>query len=368
MAFLRRAFGSQEARDGELPPSNSLIGRLPGLSIGSLPGLPSASADDDEGLPSIPADAELRASAVGVTVDTDDTDDAGISHSDSGKHTKQRNSSVFGKKKKRPELTTPRKSNIKASVYEPPNLELALERMRRKQPHDLKSEEEIGEDGRRTKRLPVSIPLDDMMQRFSDGIVFWFIVLRDYLIAFLLLTALSGGLFHLANVANDENGTGWDTLSGLARTTFGAALFWGSNKSRVGEVTDADRDATLVVVALDAVQMLVLCALTVYHFYYKARVNDEVDVNTITIDDYAVEVRGLPENATEASVRAHFEKHCGAVFEVCLGRDVTRVIKLRKRAMALEANADLLEYMLRRAQRLLGQTIENEPNLSLIHI
>ena len=38
------------------------------------------------------------------------------------------------------------------------------------------------------------------------------------------------------------------------------------------------------------------------------------------------------------------------------------MIKLRKRAMALEANADLLEYMLRQAQRLLGQEIENEPN------
>ena len=366
MAFLRRVFSSQ-AWDGELPPSNSLSGDLPGLpsfSADDDAGLPSI--DDDAGLPSIPAGVDLQASAVGITVDTDDAD---ISRSDSGvfgtpgKPHKQRSSGVFGKKKKkRPELTTPRKSNIRASVYEPPNLELALERMRRKQPHDLKSEDEIGEDGRRTKRLPASIPLDDMMQRFSDGIVFWFIVLRDYLIAFLLLTALSGGLFHLANVANDENGTGWDTLSGLARTTFGAALFWGSNKSRVGEVTDADRDATLVVVALDAVQMLVLCALTVYHFYYKARVNDEVDVNTITIDDYAVEVRGLPENATEASIKAHFEKHCGAVHEVCLGRDVTRVIKLRKRAMALEANADLLEYMLRRAQRLLGQEIENEPN------
>lgn len=354
MAFLLRAFSSQ-ARDGELPPPNALSGDLP-----SLP------AVSDAGLPSIPAGGDVRASAVGVTVDDDD---APISRSDSGvfdspgQPTKQRSSSVFGKKKKkRPELTTPRKSTIKASVYEPPNLEVALERMRRKQPHDLKSEEEIGEDGRRTKRLPASIPLDEMMQRFSDGIVFWFIVLRDYLIAFTLLTALSGGLFHLANVANDENGTGWDTLSGLARATYGAVLFWGSNKSKAGEVSDADRDATLAVVALDAVQMLVLCALTVYHFYYKAKVNDEVDVNTITIDDYAVEVRGLPENATEASVKAHFEKHCGAVFEVCLGRDVTRVIKLRKRAMALEANADLLEYMLRRAQRLLGQEIENEPN------
>ena len=71
------------------------------------------------------AGVDLRASAVGITVDTDD---AAISRSDSGvfgtpgKPHKQRSSGVFGKKKKRPELITPRKSNIRASVYEPPNL------------------------------------------------------------------------------------------------------------------------------------------------------------------------------------------------------------------------------------------------------
>ena len=160
-----------------------------------------------------PAGVDLRASAVGITVDTDD---AAISRSTaacSGPRASP-TAAELGRVRQEEEATRAddaRKSNIRASVYEPPNLELALERMRRKQPHDLKSEEEIGEDGRRTKRLPASIPLEDMMQRFSDGIVFWFIVLRDYLIAFLLLTALSGGLFHLANVANDENGTGWDT-------------------------------------------------------------------------------------------------------------------------------------------------------------
>jgi|TARA_B110000967_G_scaffold71004_1_gene73507 hypothetical protein len=139
-------------------------------------------------------------------------------------------------------------------------------------------------------------------------------------------------------------------------------LFWGNAKSKNETVTNGDRDSVLAVVVLDAAQMFLLLGLTVYHFQLKKKVNDAVDVNTITIDDYAVEVRGLPENATELSVKNHFEKHAGAVHEVCLGRDVTRVIELRKKALQLEANHDLLEYMLRRAQRLLGEHIENEPN------
>jgi hypothetical protein len=139
-------------------------------------------------------------------------------------------------------------------------------------------------------------------------------------------------------------------------------LFWGNAKSKNETVTNGDRDSVLAVVVLDAAQMFLLLGLTVYHFQLKKKVNDAVDVNTITIDDYAVEVRGLPENATELSVKNHFEKHAGAVHEVCLGRDVTRVIELRKKALQLEADHDLLEYMLRRAQRLLGEHIENEPN------
>ena len=82
-------------------------------------------------------------------------------------------------------------------------------------------------------------------------------------------------------------------------------LFWGNAKSKNETVTNGDRDSVLAVVVLDAAQMFLLLGLTVYHFQLKKKVNDAVDVNTITIDDYAVEVRGLPENATELSVKNH---------------------------------------------------------------
>jgi len=144
----------------------------------------------------------------------------------------RKRSSLFGKKKQTPSLISPRLSNIKQSVYEPPNLQLALRRMRYLQPHEKKPASEIGADKKTTKKLPLTIPVDEMMNRFSDGIVFWFVVLRDYLYAFLLLTVLSGGLFHAARVANSENGTDWDQLSGLARATFGAGTALGLSQSQ----------------------------------------------------------------------------------------------------------------------------------------
>lgn len=342
-------------------------------------GLPDVPGGDASGLPPQPTSARKNNPFTGLA----DTPDLSRENSQVFTPTpavKKKSSSMFGskKKKQRPQLRSPRKSNIKQSVYEPPNLELALTRMRYLQPHEMKTEQEMelemaaADDGeskfdksktiKKTKKLPIGISLDEMMNKFSDGVVFWFIVLRDYLIAFLVLILLSSGVYHVARVANTDNGTDWDQLSGLARATYGAVIFWGVSKSKNDNVTDADRNATLTIVVLDALQMVVLTALTVYHFYYKQKVNDVVDVNTVTIDDYAVEIRGLPENATEQSVKQHFEKHVGAVHEVCLGRDVTRVIKLRKRGLALEANHDLLEYMLRRAQLLLGQEIENEPD------
>ena len=71
-------------------------------------------------------------------------------------------------------------------------------------------------------------------------------------------------------------------------------------------------------------------------------------------------VRGLPPDATEESVRAHFERHCGPVHEITFGRDVLEVMELRKKALALEANHELLEWMLRRAQKLLGEASDDD--------
>ena len=43
-------------------------------------------------------------------------------------------------------------------------------------------------------------------------------------------------------------------------------------------------------VFLDAIQMLALLGLTVYHFYYKNKIQEEVDNSTITMEDYSIEV------------------------------------------------------------------------------
>ena len=59
-----------------------------------------------------------------------------------------------------------------------------------------------------------------------------------------------------------------------------------------------------------------------YHFYYKNKIQEEVDNSTITMEDYSIEVHGLPLDATEESVRAHFEQLCGPVHEVTFGRDL----------------------------------------------
>ena len=260
--------------------------------------------------------------------------------------------------KKKRNLLAPRKSTLRASVYEPPNLNVAMARMRSIQPHEVI---EPDEEGKTTRKLSLKIGTEEMMNRFSEGVVFWFLLLRDYLIVFVVLTIVASGYFNLVRRANEEAGTTWERLDGISRASFGAVLFWSAKKSRDGAPpSGADKDETLAIVILDALSMVLLLGVAVYHHIYKERVKEDVDDNTITMDDYAVEVRGLPPDATEESVRAHFERHCGPVHEITFGRDVLEVMELRKKALALEANHELLEWMLRRAQKLLGEASDDE--------
>jgi DNA-directed RNA polymerase II subunit RPB7 len=169
---------------------------------------------------------------------------------------------------------------------------------------------------------------DDAMQSmFSTGVCFWFIVLRHYLFTFLAFTLVSIHFFHMATVANHEAETSWERLNGISRASLGAILVWGEAKSKAGTVTDADRDHALAAVCLDTVLMLALMVITCYHYWKKDAVRAKVDRQTVTLDDYSVQVSGLPPDATEARVRAHFERIVGgAVHEVTFGRDVGRVV------------------------------------------
>ena len=275
--------------------------------------------------------------------------------------------SPFGAAKRKKKGTTrkllaPRKSTIKKSVYEPPNLQVSLERMRTIQPHEKLEEDQVGADGKRTRKLRLRLGQEEMMHTFSDGIVFWFVLLRDWLIAFVGLIIASSVFFNLCRRANEANGTGWDRLNGLPRATWGAVLFWSHDSARSGSnLSDTVKDEALTAVFLDAIQMLALLGLTVYHFYYKSKIQEEVDNSTITMEDYSIEVRGLPLDATEESVRAHFERLCGPVHEVTFGRDLREVMQLRRKEVALESSHELLEWMLRRAQKLLGTVDKDEP-------
>ena len=137
-----------------------------------------------------------------------------------------------------------------------------------------------------------------------------------------------------------------------------AMLLWGRAKSKSGAVDDADRDAALGVVVSDAVVMVLISIGTVYMYRLKRRKERGNDQRMITLDDYTVEVHGLPEDVDEAAVRAHFERH-GELHDVTFGRDLHELIALRRKLFDLEGKHDVLEFMLQRARKILG---EHEPD------
>lgn len=111
-----------------------------------------------------------------------------------------------------------------------------------------------------------------MQSMFSTGVCLWFIVLRDYLLTFLAFTLVSIPFFNLAAVANRQANTSQERLSGISRASLGAILLWGDAKSKAGIVTDSDRNNALVAVCLDAVLMLALAVITLYHYWNKEAV------------------------------------------------------------------------------------------------
>lgn len=255
-----------------------------------------------------------------------------------------------GKKRPKRTLTTPRKGEVKQNLYEPPNLEKALARMRRLQPH-----EETDDPEKPTKKLPLWMKEEEMQGKFSEGIVFWFKLMRDHLLMFFIFTILSFWAFNQMRVSNEEANPSYERLGALGRVTLAAIMIWSEDTQRKGEtVSNTDKDATFGIIVLDALMMFALLFVTGYHHMKKEQVKEEVDDATISLDDYSVVIEsGLPSDVTEERIRAHFEKF-GEVHEVVLGKDLLEVMNLRKRLIALEANHEMLEWMLKRANKLLG--------------
>lgn len=205
------------------------------------------------------------------------------------------------------------------------------------------------------KKLSLKLGMGEMASMFSGGVVFWFIVLRDFFFIFLAFTLVSAYTFNFAAFANREAGTSEDVMGGISRASLGAILLWGDEKSKAGTVTDSDRTKALVMVSLDTLLMLVLMAVSLFHHVRKRVVALEVDVKTVTVDDYSVKVTGLPPDVTGDQVRWHFEHTCGSVHEVTFGRDIGDVMALRQRLLHLEGRHDWLEWLVLRAKEILGE-------------
>lgn len=262
----------------------------------------------------------------------------------------------FGGATSPPALAKARSSSgLRASTYEPPDRAKALAYMRSFRPLDTESAPDA--DGN-PRRYSLFVGDDDMARIFGDGISFWFVLLRNYVATSLLVVLLLSHFWNMARVANEENETSTSDLSLMARASLAAMLLWGRAKSKSGAVDDADRDAALGVVVSDAVVMVLISIGTVYMYRLKRRKERENDQRMITLDDYTVEVHGLPEDVDEAAVRAHFERH-GELHDVTFGRDLHELIALRRKLFDLEGKHDVLEFMLQRARKILG---EDEPD------
>lgn len=315
-----------------------------------------------------------------------------------GKRMKWKSKASCLVRKHKDNLISPRRTEVKRQLYEPPDLDRALKHMNSFRP--LAGGADGDGNGRLTEIFDTSVrkssfesskskktlrgklstlaaeasgnlPLPRLSAKmectFSTGICFWFVALRDFCVMFLAFTLCSCLAFHLASLANSNSGNAHAQLNGLARASIGAAMQWGNIKSGAGDVSDADRNKILAMVCVDTALMIVLLCVAYHHKLYLLRMRAEVDEKTVTMEDYTVEVWGLPADATEARVRAHFERLIPGssgprVHEVNFGRDVGDVMALRTRLLSLEGKHDWLEWALLRAKRVLGEDDDEDDN------
>lgn len=233
---------------------------------------------------------------------------------------------------------------VTVGIYQPPNKDLAAKRMRAKQAFDHVTGDQ----------LPLNMGFDRTSRVFGSGITFYWILLRDYAVCMLCFTLASFWYYHMIRTANEENKTTTERLPGLSRVSLGALLMWGSQQAQVGrKFDDEDRDGMLAIAALDTLMMFALSALALYHFFRKRRARDEADLHAITMDDYSIVLEDLPEDVTEDRLRKHFEKF-GVVNEIVMGYDLREMMALRRKLLEQEGNHEMLEYMLKRANEMLG--------------
>ena len=161
----------------------------------------------------------------------------------------------------------------------------------------------MGADGKRTRKLRLRLGQEEMMQTFSAASCSGS---SSFATGSSPSSASSSPppCSSISAAAPTRQTVRVGTDSAVFRARRGRCALLVARLGPLGiNLSDTEKDKALAAVFLDAIQMLALLGLTVYHFYYKSKIQEEVDNSTITMEDYSIEVRGLPLDATEESVR-----------------------------------------------------------------
>ena len=93
---------------------------------------------------------------------------------------------------------------------------------------------ETGDPEKPTKKLSLWMKEEEMLGKFSEGIVFWFKLMRDHLLMFFIFMILSFWAFNQMRVSN-ERPTPATSASSLGRVTLAAIMIWSEDTQRKGE-------------------------------------------------------------------------------------------------------------------------------------
>ena len=173
------------------------------------------------------------------------------------------------------------------------------------------------------------------MEMLGTGIGLWFRTLKAMALYFALMslpTMIMVG-HYLYLYYNDKSDLDSDTIEVLARFTTGVATTTNQKETFGGwDVKD-------VMLALAAIDCFAICAFLVLISNLKRRQKEYIKENdeaVISLSDYSVMVWGIPRDATEDEVSAHFWQF-GDVADCVVAKDIGKVMGMRmKRAKMLD--------------------------------
>ena len=166
---------------------------------------------------------------------------------------------------------------------------------------------------------------------FGPGVGMWMHTTRTFAKLLLVTTLLAGlSLYYYARAALQGN---------HARETSNLLSILGLSPVQVayttgeGTLLDLGIDARGIMTIIVILDVVCVALFLLVLFWLNRRHNaleEEADMSSVTVDDYAVQVFGLPRNATVEAVEAWFGRF-GKVAAVYQAQDISNTIAMRKK-------------------------------------